>query len=1189
MIAAAHEIPHRFIGTIVPGMRPEYTIDLVHHHHGQVRFTFRAGRPTMRKGLTTYRRSCHIKADALAVGASSFHERSFSIVLPQKEYAGAEFPDFYREGRRIRIEVAWRETGASRPVPSHGHFRYPIAYADTGASAFTGIGVHFSAPFISDTERHGLAEGAIRWNGDLIAACDGLLIRAMRQILPKVGPRAFDLLLDPDHPDLERTSHVLALALQERTVPKSGSSVRKREPAAPLVVPIISSDPRVIDKDLARIVPPDFEQIAAGVHPDIVGLLASRSLQGYGETHIVFDEEDALLRLQTKMDANPRFPWTDKSAHEKALADPSFAKIHLDVIWKPVAAKRKAAKAKVSAPLLPEAFALPSAKGRICLVKSMFLWSDIPTDLPGILVPLLVDQSLAGHPILGRSGWNRPTFTFEEFLSRFSKANPSTQSRLAMFKWVQQNVKKLRSATWPAVRDLAIWPDASGNPNELKELCHATHKESDKVLGAAIKRPSRDLLNLASALKRRKLRFAFRTHPSVEELRAWAHESFREFPRDRPLSSTERSQFRKLEEDLDILLSDGATAENISGIADEMPALNMDGGLGRWSELVRDAGSIRTLQLRPVHLLDRPRLALDKFFPPLPKPTVDMVRHALQVDPRKPDALIPRLRVMSEGGPTDLGVGGISCIPVHGEYRRPNDLSFKGNKGNFWGDWRLAIGATGLSDADQRLYKRAGVLSAEPSAETSLAFFRWLADDPSRVARHLPQVIRHFGSENGPRSWWEIQDNVPCLPVSGPGGYLLVSYKEAVNKSSAYYVDDFPELAEALQTGEYPIHLVVSQSQGVRISISEHLLEAGVKSLRATAGQPKSVRGSDIQPVPAWVMTILGEYQSRRIAEDLQKALVALGVSSALINTRWYSQIGSIKQVVGARDVIATYKIGRMKVSGRVRHAFDPETGVLWLAELNESEMEDAFFDALAERIFVPNAPGYCAPALDRALRAKIRQAEHLQAAQGTTQDEEDLDRENDEVGEAPPAHHDWKPDPSKNIPKPNAIPGNPAKSQARKGSKSGRARQRASVPNELEQIRELKENHYAWHCQIALATNQPKSLAPDGSYVQHQENRKRLIDAHHPDLVEAGGARHAGNIVVLSHLAHHQYGRHLSREKITAALKAGGKPKQVQFGSAENAITVDGVIINVGLPATQSSVSLFFTDWHRRYWIENV
>ncbi len=251
--------------------------------------------------------------------------------------------------------------------------------------------------------------------------------------------------------------------------------------------------------------------------------------------------------------------------------------------------------------------------------------------------------------------------------------------------------------------------------------------------------------------------------------------------------------------------------------------------------------------------------------------------------------------------------------------------------------------------------------------------------------------------------------------------------------------------------------------------------------------------------------------------------------------------------------------------------------------------MEDAFFDALAERIFVLNAPGYCAPALDRALRTKIRQAERLPEPRNATQDEEDLDNEDGEVGEAPLAHHDWKPDPSKNIPKPNAIRGNPGNRQARKGSHSAKARQRIPVPNEAEQIRELKENHYAWHCQIALAADEPKLLAPDGSYVEHQENRKRMMDAHHPDLVEAGGARHAGNIVILSHLAHHQYGRHLSREKITNALKAGGKPKQIKFGSDENAATVEGVIIDVDLPATQSSVSLLFTAWHRRYWIENA
>ncbi|MER8434221.1 hypothetical protein [Mesorhizobium caraganae] len=1189
-VAAASDIPARFMGTTVPGLRPKYTLDLVHHAFGRVQFTFQAGRPTARRGLKIYKRTCNIKSDAPMVASRSFHERVVSTELPVPK-SGGDFPDFYREGKRIRIEVAWQEGSAGRPVPAQGHFRYPIAYADTGASAFTGIGAHYSAPFVSDTERHGLAEGAAKRNGDLVDACDRLLIRAIRETLPKAGPRSLDLLIDPAHLSLERTSILVALALEEKAFPTLGrAGPRHRKPTPlQLVVPIVTSDVLVIDKDLASIVPREFEQLSPGVHPDIVGLLTSRTMSGYGETHIVFDEMDALLRLRTQLDANPRFPWADKAAYEKAIGNPTVAKIHLDVIWKPVAAKRKATKTKVQVPKLPDTLALPGADGNIYPANSMFIGSDVPTRLPGNLVPRLVDPALAAHPLLGRNGWNQPTFTFDEFLLRFSGADRPAATRLAMFVWVCQNLKKLQSSTWPAIRKLAIWPDANETPLRLEDLCLPVDRAVDSVLGGAIRRPSKSLLSFASAVKKRKLGFSFRQHPTPEEVGVWIDEKIQDLPRDRPLNPAERTKFRNFEDDLVHLLSSANIADSFRRVADLVPALNMDGNLARCSELVRDHGSVTSLKLQACHLIDRKQVGLDKYLPPLDGPNSEMVRLALDNDPHNSTALIPRLRILGEGGQPDLCVSHLQCIPVHGEFRRPNELAFKGNKGNFWGDWRDQIGGTGLSDVDQRLYRRAGVISSEPTPDTSLAFFRWLAMDPSRAAPHLPQIIRHFGSESGPRAWWEINDGVPCLPVSGPSGYRLVGYGEATKKNSLCFVDDFPELGEALQLGKTAVDLVVTQSEGVRMSIAEHLLQAGVKSLRAAVGQPKSVRGSESRAAPDWAMDILREYQSRRVAEDLQKALVGLGVSSSLINTRWYGHIGSVKQVLGATEVIATYKFGRINAFAPVRHAFDPDSGTLWLAERDEIEMEDAFFDALAERIFVPNAPGYCATTLERALRARIRQAERLQRPSSAGEDDGDpVEQDDEEVGEAPSAHYDWRPDPSKNIPKPGPISKNPGKPQASTNPSLGRRSKRAPVPNEAEQIQQLKEQ-YAWHCQAALATKTPAALAPAGSYVEYQENRKRLIDAHHPDLVEAGGVRHAGNIIVLSHMTHHRYGRHLSRQKITDALKAGGEPRQIKFGSGKDVATVNGVVISMNLAATNSSLSLYFTDWHRKYWLENA
>lgn len=80
---------------------------------------------------------------------------------------------------------------------------------------------------------------------------------------------------------------------------------------------------------------------------------------------------------------------------------------------------------------------------------------------------------------------------------------------------------------------------------------------------------------------------------------------------------------------------------------------------------------------------------------------------------------------------------------------------------------------------------------------------------------------------------------------------------------------------------------------------------------------------------------------------------------------------------------------------------------------------------------------------------------------------------------------------------------------------------------------------------------------------------------------------RHAGNLLILSHLEHHRVGRRLSREQITQALKAAN-PKTITFGNGDGAKVVTGVVADVLIPTTGEVVSLFFTDWHKRYWLED-
>ena len=60
-------------------------------------------------------------------------------------------------------------------------------------------------------------------------------------------------------------------------------------------------------------------------------------------------------------------------------------------------------------------------------------------------------------------------------------------------------------------------------------------------------------------------------------------------------------------------------------------------------------------------------------------------------------------------------------------------------------------------------------------------------------------------------------------------------------------------------------------------------------------------------------------------------------------------------------------------------------------------------------------------------------------------------------------------------------------------------------VEEEAIQVKDLKQNQYAWHCQARLGVSQPDQLAPAQSYAARQLNRQKMVEEHHVDQVHAG------------------------------------------------------------------------------------
>src|SRR5918995_5357737 len=109
-----------------------------------------------------------------------------------------------------------------------------------------------------------------------------------------------------------------------------------------------------------------------------------------------------------------------------------------------------------------------------------------------------------------------------------------------------------------------------------------------------------------------------------------------------------------------------------------------------------------------------------------------------------------------------------------------------------------------------------------------------------------------------------------------------------------------------------------------------------------------------------------------------------------------------------------------------------------------------------------------------------------------------------------------------------------------------------------------------------------PSGTARRGSYVEWAEQRRLVVAAHHVDPKSGGGARHAGNLMVLCTLHHNNYGRRLTRQAVTAAMRKTRHEKTVRFGGTDgHESEVTGRVIRVVIPDSGDAVSIFFTEQH--------
>ena len=1217
--SACASLPGQFAGVVSPEVTPRYEIVLRHWRLGEARFLFSCTRPRkIVKRMELFQRRCTVSGTYSQL-PEALREHAIRRLVPLKGVLKDRVAAFFCRGRRFFIEVSWPIDAKGKPQIGVGKFRYPIGYPPNSHEARTGHGTYFNAPFASDKERHAPARNEAT-NSDLREACASLLIDALAShVIPRWGADGLkpvvpssaadngDEVVRPLLTELAKRGalptvswwQTAELAMKGRkdkinTVVRRSSKEKRRYG---FVLPALTWRANAVHPALSLLCPRPERQLDPRVHRDIIRLLADGQTSGFKQDFITFDENDVFDRVAA--DGNKYFG---------AIADPNrefsesfIARVYLDLIKLELDEGKLQGEKEDS---LVSALLLPEVNGRATAFRDLYASASLPTDIPGLHLPPILHSDLATHPLFRHKKWKLQKFTMAEFLEGGVLQGADEATRGQFWKWLCRNERHVAQIDRPKLADLAIWPDEEGRLCKISDLCDPRARRVGKVLGDSIHRPHEQVRRSRFASFGGKARTSIRRVPSQDELANWLATRTERFEIGRRPGANTAHELKRFEADVVVLLRDAAIARQLKRAQVSLPALAQNGSIQARTALVKPSHNNVRLALPSRFLLKNREQSdwLDRLSSPLNGPTAAMLMASFVEDSGNFVALQPRLKYfLSVTKPGDRERGRLAqtpIIPVKGQPRTPAELAFRGNKGDYWGAWKTQISGKGLSQDDQSRYRSAGVTSAVPNTETSRAFFSWLADqDQAVIGLHISCVLRHILHRTGPTHWATSFTDIPFIPVKERDGVQLVSLRKT--QSSPVYLSDAGDIGDAILREDRAVLLVIDHVKEVTEPISEQLRMLGVKSLREVIKEPRRVSGiGDVVADQKELVDGLRELQSSSFRRTFRKRLNELEVASDLLRQDWHDRLAHVREIHLADKVKAQYIFRRRSYEQEIEAGFDFGSGILYMKRDRNVKLR-SFYESLAKQlIFKPAARPIDLLALQRAVEFEVeelsfgRPSEHGTRAhddeEGGRNEYDDIDAE---PGEALAGHSPFKPNPERNSPKPEPLP---TKSEGRSrspvrhvgtpdsigGTGSG-SRQDPQIEKDHRDA--LKLGHYASHCQMCLCERSPHELAPVGSYVEWEEVRRKIVDAHHSDLVSAGGARHAGNLILLCTLHHNNYGRQLSRAGITDALRDSPKEVTIRFGQNSE---VKGQEIELEISGTGEAVKLFFTDHHVEYWL---
>ena len=567
-------LPSRLLGVVRPRIREQYTLSLSHHDLGSVEFHWRAKRGRnvsgrSRRRFVIFGRECSTSSDVPGIASTTLHEQACIFRVPFPTGKRAEIPDFFvRDKNSFLAEIAWLTDKRGKPKSTRGVRRYPIGYDATSESALTGVGVHFSAPFISDAERRGTSQMA-SLNSSIDNACKDALVDIMASyLLCRHGGKAMELYMaDPGSPDDESLSDLVkrtldrrALPLMDKTLQASKRSIRlalgpRRTSgggSCRVVLPMFTWDRERISPLLSEICPNDEDEIDRTVPGPILNYLGENCYDpndGFDGLITTFDENDAIERLQPQLEVE-YFPWRDETEWRATLSTPSVARSYLDVAYETTQRGGLDSDSDV-----PENTYLPDERSTAQPLADMFSAVNLPPTLGEEQYVPILHPELQDHPLLKKRAWKLRPFLLEDYLSKAELERASVAERKAFWTWLRSNWRIVKRQTLIQIADLPIWPSSNGSLVPLNDLCEPRITRVAAIMGNAISRPSRALLRSGLVGRTGRGRLTFRHVPTMQECEEFLWERMERFPGKRQLTADERREFRKLEKDLASLVS----------------------------------------------------------------------------------------------------------------------------------------------------------------------------------------------------------------------------------------------------------------------------------------------------------------------------------------------------------------------------------------------------------------------------------------------------------------------------------------------------------------------------------------------------------------------------------------------------------------------------------------------------------